>query len=134
MGQLVRFQRALHLVEPAPTLAAQYPLEVPGMLQLPHGQLTLHPAEEGAQQGVLVKGPLTATFATEGLQMRTGGHTRGIRELMRAASVPPWRRETLPLLTDAAGVALIPGVAVRDPGPELAGGVRVTATWISEAR
>jgi tRNA(Ile)-lysidine synthetase-like protein len=79
--------------------------------------------------------PVHVTFAAElpGARLRCRGHDRGVRELMRDAGVPPWLRETLPLIVDARGVALIPGVAVRDSsapaGTDTEAPIAVEALW-----
>lgn len=115
--KLVRYRRALHLIPPAPALHSSYRMEVPGILRLPHGDLILRAASTGdGDQTVLLLPPITVSFAAElsGARLHSGGHDRGVRELMRAAGVPPWLRDTLPLIVDARGVALIAGVAVRD--------------------
>lgn len=48
------------------------------------------------------------------------GHRRRIRELLRQASVPPWRREGYPVICDDRGVLCLPEIADRD-------GARATA-------
>ena len=137
-GRLVRYQRALHLVPPAPELASSYPLAVPGVLVLPHGRLTVELSENTADDGqaATISTPLEVVFAGAGQKIRSGGHSRGVRELMRAAGVPPWRRDQLPLLADADGIAVVPGVAVRDaPAEGSAGDCRqVNVRWQAEAR
>lgn len=140
-GRLVRFQRALHIAPEPPELAASYPLGLPGTLRLPHGTLTVSvrsgsgagPAGCGPV-GILVLPPLSVSFAGEGDRLRSGGHDRAVRDLMREAGIPPWQRETLPLLTDTLGIAAIPGVAVRD---EVVGNrepVSINVAWKTEVR
>lgn len=124
-GRLVRFRRALHLAPEPPALQSSYPLSVPNVLLLPHGTLTIECREStGATEEfefVQLVPPACVTFAAvpaeaaAGARIQVGGHQRGVRDLMRQAGVAPWLRASLPLLTDSRGVALIPGVATRDP-------------------
>ncbi len=118
-GRLTRFRRQLYLVNEPADLAGHYPLDVPGESVLPHGVLraTRAVAETDADAVVLVP-PFRVTFEPElgeERRMWTRGQYRNLRELMRETGVPPWKRDTLPLLVDELGPALLPGVAVRDP-------------------
>ena len=129
VGRLIRFRRALFLVPPAPRLLASYQIELPGRLDLPHGTLEVRllldergePAADGQLESeppgpILLLPPVSVTFAAElpGVRLHCRGHDRGLRELMREAGLPPWQRDILPLVMDARGLALVPGVARRD--------------------
>ena len=46
------------------------------------------------------------------------------RELLRAAALPPWRREGYPLICDEQGVLVVPGIAQRDDAQELLAGIQ----------
>jgi tRNA(Ile)-lysidine synthase len=140
-GKLVRYRRALHLIPPAPELHASYPLAVPGVLRLPHGELMLRAAApEEAEQVVQLLPPLSVSFADQlsGARLHRGGHDRGVRELMRDAGVAPWLRDTQPLILDARGLALIAGVAARDAEPAAGtaeiGAIPVVVRWTPESR
>lgn len=129
-GQLLRYQRALHLAPAKPRLASSYPLGIPGVLRLPHGVLSVTPLKETEADGrgsVDVVPPLTVTFATEGDRIVCGGHERGVRDLMREAGIPPWLRDSRPILTDDHGIVMIPGVAERDAA--VGAGARVMVCW-----
>ena len=128
--RLVRYRRALHLVPEAANLEPSYPVQLPGVLQLPHGRLIFEEEAVAAERVRLVP-PVVVRFATDGARIRSGGHERAVRDLMREAGIPPWQRESLPLVTDAAGVALIPGVAARD---DSAAGPAAEPHWIGAAR
>ena len=136
--QLVRYQRALHLAPDPVSLEPSYPVEVPGVLQLPHGELTIsREMSAAAENRVRLVPPVLIRFASEGLRMRSGGHERGARDLMRQASVPPWQRDSLPLVMDALGLAAIPGVAVRDQlaapaAGEGPAGVICSVRWLAD--
>ena len=77
------------------------------------------------------------TFASAlpaGSTLRVGDQRRRVRELMRAAGVPPWSRDSLPLLVDAHGLAAVPGIARRDPAESGTPGSRpVHCTWETAA-
>lgn len=57
-----------------------------------------------------------------GESMHWRGHRRRVRELLRAAEIPPWERESLPLLVCDEEVVAVPGVAVADPWRDAAEG------------
>jgi tRNA(Ile)-lysidine synthase len=117
-GQLRRYRRELYLVEPLPELQPVYPLPAPGALELPHGRLELaSPGDGQAALALAVRGPLTVTFLQEldsGTALRWKGHDHRVREVLREAGIPPWRRDSHPLIMDSEGLAAVAGVAVRD--------------------
>ncbi len=118
--RLRRHRRHLYLLAEPPELAPSYGISCPGRLLLPHGVFALEPAPDGASSVVTLDPPLRVTFLgalERNVRIRVGGAGRKPRELMRQAGLPPWEREVLPLLADAQGLALLPGVAVRDPLP-----------------
>lgn len=135
--RLVRYQRALHLAPAAPELASSYPVAVPGLLHLPHGTLEISTIREGGTcsgKGVRVAQPLTVSFASRGLRMRSGGHDRAVRDLMREAGLAPWLRDSQPLVSDAEGVAAVPDVALRDAVPGRDDLIAITVSWTAEVR
>jgi tRNA(Ile)-lysidine synthase len=133
-ARLIRYRRALHLAPEAVQLEPSYPMEVPGVLRLPHGELVVVEVADdvAAEERVRLVPPVVVRFATDGLKILSGGHERAVRDLMREAGIPPWQRTSLPLLADTRGVALVPGVAVRDAaaaGPEATGDCLCTVRW-----
>jgi tRNA(Ile)-lysidine synthase len=124
-GALRRHQRQLYLTGLPPELAQEYQLTAPGELALPHGVLALtSQAGEGGLALRDVHPPVKVRFAEGGdqsLSLRTAGHQRRLRELMRQAGLPPWERELRPLLVDQVGLLAIAGVAARDPLPDQPG-------------
>ncbi|MGE0625492.1 MAG: tRNA lysidine(34) synthetase TilS [Pseudomonadales bacterium] len=134
-GRLARFRRQLYLVDEPPVLEGTYPLACPGELLLPHGRLRADLEAPGAAAGQVatVALPLHVTFTTAlpaGCTLRVEGKSRKVRELMRLAGVPPWARGVLPLVADAGGVAVVPGVAVRDTAAAPAADTRaVRVSW-----
>ena len=85
-----------------------------------------------AASSVQLDPPVSVLFAAEGQRLQVGGHERNVRDLLRAAGVPPWLRGTLPLIADRRGLAVIPGVAGRDAEP--AEGMQVVVRWRPEER
>jgi len=129
-GSLTPHRRAPHIAPPAPELDRAYELSVPGALKLPHGVLRIDQQEgeaqsvEGMSLPVHLVLPVTVTFVTEldpPADILKAGHRRSVRTLMREAGVPPWLRDSVPLVCDQLGIACICGVAGRDPMPESAG-------------
>jgi tRNA(Ile)-lysidine synthase len=117
-GSLRRYRGRVYRVMVPPTLASSYDLPVPGELCLPHGTITVCEADDG---GFEVHGRLKVVFrGTAGAgHIRCRGHRRSIKKLLQDAGHPPWVRSTYPLLQDSEGVAAVPGIAQRDPGPDL---------------
>jgi tRNA(Ile)-lysidine synthase len=118
-GQLRRYRNDLHFVANTPPLATEYPLSVPGVLALPHGELVVsEPCVEavGRDPTVSIRGALRVVFADRQSQTRLqlGGRGRRPRALLRDAGVPPWERDRYPLLFDDDGLLALPNIALRD--------------------
>jgi len=60
------------------------------------------------------------------------GHHRRIRELLRQAAVPPWRREGYPMICDDQGVLCLPEIADRDGARSPAEGLQFR--WLPALR
>lgn len=128
-GVLRRYRRHLYLVGMAPDVALAYPLAVPGALDLPHGRLVISSNDD---EGLLIEpdGPLTVRFLKDldpGVALHVRGHDRRVRECLREAGVPPWSRDTHPLVEDNRGLVAVAGVAARDLSG--AGAGREGARW-----
>lgn len=117
-GQLRRYRRELYLVAPLPVLEAEYALAGPGDLELPHGRLEFASSEDSGAESILeAQGALTVTFLPQldpGAVLRWKGHDHRVREILREAGIPPWRRDSHPLIMDSVGLVAVAGVAVRD--------------------
>lgn len=120
-SEVRRFAGRLHLVRPAPVPSGSYPIAAPGACRLPHGELVV--LRDAA--GFRPQGAMAVRFRRGGERLLVGGHHRPLKQLLQAAGVPPWERESLPLLHDEAGLLAVPGVAHRDGGA--GGGFR--AEW-----
>jgi tRNA(Ile)-lysidine synthase len=108
-GTLRRYRRQLYLVPAPPELETSYELAVPGTLNLPHGTLSAQAGNAGPA--------LTVRFLEDcppGLSLRVNGHEQKVREVLRAAAVPPWERPAVPLVFDREGLLAVAGLAVRD--------------------
>ncbi len=121
---LVRYRNQVCLVAPAPPLAAAYSLSVPGRLSLPHGELRVEVAADGVQPVP----PVSVRFRRGGERLRTGGHERSVKQLLRESGLAPWERATFPLVWDARGLLALPGLAGRDAGS--GDGPRYRISWL----
>lgn len=140
-GRLVRYRRQLYLVAAPPVLEDEYRLEAPASLVLPHGVLALARSPSGSDgrhaTAIELMAPIRVSFLPAlpaGASLLLGGYNRQPRELMRDAGIPPWERESWPVLLDALGVAALPGIADRDAPPSDADGkaaslVRYDVRW-----
>jgi tRNA(Ile)-lysidine synthase len=129
-GELRRFAGRLWLVEPAPALAPSYPLPRAGRLCMPHGQLVVGAAT--GHSGFAPSGDLVVRFRRGGERLRSGGRQRTLKQLLQAHGVPPWLRGCYPLVFDAAGLAAVPGIAVRDADPGVSA-ERCAVRWLPSA-
>ncbi|MFW6094639.1 MAG: tRNA lysidine(34) synthetase TilS [Pseudomonadota bacterium] len=107
---LRRYRGDVHLVRPRPALAARYPVALPGVSRLPHGELRI----EADAAGFRPVGAVAVRFRTGGERLRCGGRERSVKHLFQAGGVPPWQRESHPLLYDDRGLLAVPGLACRD--------------------
>lgn len=116
-GSLQRSGTGIHLVPAAPQLDAEYAIEAPGRLCLPHGELRIEVEDNGLQ---LVGRPCVR-FREGGEKLLHNGHRRSLKQLLQQARLLPWLRGSLPLLFDEQGLAVVPGVAQRDRLPGIEG-------------
>lgn len=100
----------IHLAAPPPQLAPQYPMPVPGELELPHGRLRVVADPDGFQP----RGSVVVRFRRGGEALIRHGRTRSVKQLMQEAAVPPWLRSSYPLLFDDQGLLALPNIAWRD--------------------
>jgi len=109
--ELRAYGERIYLVAPPPALAERYAVQLPGTLNLPHGELCIQAQPTGFQPS----GPVYVGFRRGGETLLWRGHRRTLKTLLREAAVAPWQRDTYPLLFDAAGLLAVPGIAWRDP-------------------
>ena len=91
-------------------LRSNYRLDLPGVLALPHGNLTAEPHTTGFH----ATGALEVRFRRGGERLRCGGRTRSVKKLLHAAEIPPWQRRTWPLVYSGDALLSVPGVATAD--------------------
>ena len=111
-GALRRFRDHVYHVPAPPVLAGSYPVDLPTTLQLPHGRLVVARGQQGFAPAANMVVKFVAGVPGASIVLR--GHRHRVRELLHRAAVPPWCRDTYPLLVDAEGVAAVPGIACRD--------------------
>jgi tRNA(Ile)-lysidine synthase len=115
-GALRRYRDAVHFVPDVAPAWVERTLSVPDEVTLPQGTLTVTAAGSGPRpEGPLVLRCYGAPGQTSSrLLLKRRGRERAVRELLRAAGVPPWQRSGYPLLYDDVGLLAVPDVAVRD--------------------
>jgi tRNA(Ile)-lysidine synthase len=125
-GSLRRFRQRIYFVPEITVVHEPHKLTGPGHLQLPQGTL-----EVACRAGGWCAGALTVCFwhtrsapESQPRHLLVGGRHRRISELLRAAALPPWRREGYPLICDEQGVLVVPGIAQRDDAQELLAGIQ----------
>ncbi|MDE0062281.1 MAG: tRNA lysidine(34) synthetase TilS [Gammaproteobacteria bacterium] len=91
-------------------LHPRYRLDLPGVLALPHGILSV----ERQALGFHAAGPLEVRFRGGGERLRSRGRTRSVKKLLHGAGVPPWQRRTWPLVYSGDALICIPGIAIAD--------------------
>ena len=91
-------------------LRSSYPLDLPGVLWLPHGELVA----QAHCNGFHATGPVEVRFRQGGERLRSGGKTRSVKRLLHGAGVPGWQRYTWPLIYSDSRLLAIPGVAAAD--------------------
>ena len=127
-GSLRRWRGAVRYAPSCGGLESSYALQPPGVLSLPHGELSIKPAKDG---GFHAKGAVQVRFRQGGECLRMGGRSRSLKTLLQAASVPPWERGVQPLIFQGDELLAVPGVAVADLP---AGPPRWQAAWTPNPR
>ncbi|XOV82054.1 MAG: tRNA lysidine(34) synthetase TilS [bacterium] len=100
---------------PAPAL-----LRDGATITLPYGTLSLHQAQAGETMAFPAELPLKLAFRQGGETLRSSsqgagdspGLTRSLKQLLNEARVPPWRRDSYPLIYSGNDLVCVPGVAV----------------------
>ena len=95
-------------------LRPSYRLDLPGALELPHGNL----AAKQHTTGFHATGAVEVRFRRGGESLRSGGRTRSVKKLMNAADIPPWQRRTWPLIYSGDALLSVPGIATADSPEE----------------
>ena len=127
-GSLRRWRGLVFYAPPPPVLKSGYALHPPGVLALPHGELSIKPAKEG---GFHAKGSVQVRFRQGGERLCVGGCSRSLKALLQAAAMPPWERGVHPLIFRGDELCAVPGVASAEAP---AGPPRWQATWTPHPR
>lgn len=122
-GSLRRWRGLVRYAPFPPVLQSSYALQPPGVLALPHGELSIEAAQEG---GFHAAGAVEVRFRQGGERLALGGRSHSLKALLQAAPVPPWERSTQPLIFQGEELRAVPGVAVADLP---AGPPRWQAAW-----
>jgi tRNA(Ile)-lysidine synthase len=113
--QLRRFAGQLWCIRIINPAFASLQISGPGEWRLPQGRLRI----SGRPEQAFASDDLTVHFWQAPdlacpQHIRQGGHARSIKEALRVAGVPPWRRPGYPVVADRHGVVCVPGVASRE--------------------
>jgi tRNA(Ile)-lysidine synthase len=97
--------------------AAVSPSVWSGETPIPWGGYRIHTRStvgDGIAATTLGLGPLhfAARRGGDVLQLRQGGPRRPLKDLLREAGVPPWRRKCLPVLYSGDDVVWVAGIGV----------------------
>ena len=127
-GSLRRWRGLAYYAPPPPVLESCYALQPPGVLSLPHGELSVKPTQGG---GFQAEGAVQVRFRQGGERLRLGGRSQSLKALLQAAAVPPWERGVHPLIFQGDELLAVPGVASAESpvGPP-----RWQATWTPHPR
>ena len=111
-GSLRRWKGAVCYAPAAPPLQRRYPLRPPCTLALPHGDLSVQRVQEGGFQADGDR--LEVRFRRGGERIRSRGHARSLKAIFQAAAVPPWQRDTYPLVFCGEELCAVPGLAAAE--------------------
>lgn len=108
-----RYQNNLYKVEPLHSFQPELWSTFPGVHALTTS-ITLH--AEPAQQGLVIpaKAQLDIRFRQGGEQLRWHGQTKSLKHLFQEWKIPPWLRQTIPLIYVDDTLAVVVGYAVSD--------------------
>lgn len=102
------------------------PRALPATLDLREGNLTAEMISDANNaysscripaQLLCGEAPLVVRFRAGGERLACGGHHRPLKDLLREAGIPPWRRARWPLLFHGEELVAVPGVAARADRP-----------------
>jgi tRNA(Ile)-lysidine synthase len=122
----------IHVHAPAP---APYELAWDGAcdVELAHGVLrAVHADGQGidAQRARGTALRIRSRRGGERFKVAANRPRRALKSILQDAGVPPWQRQSLPLVTSGSDVIAVPGIGV-DPAWQASGGARgVVLTWV----
>jgi len=128
--ELRRYRDLLYAKRPAPSAPSQWHVRWYGeLLHLPTGGcLSLQPAR-------LLDTPLHVSYRRGGERIKpTGGkHTRDLRLLLQEAGVPPWRRDSIPLIHREGELLAVGDLVLSDAGRDLLDAMGSRIVWSPSA-
>ena len=109
-----------------PQAMAAVLLEGPGVVDLPYGKLHLRQVPREEEFAFSAAQPLRLAFRSGGetLQAVTPGNTadraftKTLKQLLNDARVPPWRRDSYPLIFSGDALVCVPDIAVAQSASE----------------
>lgn len=101
-------------------------LSLGARLELAHGALSVEPGRIGDALAFEYPGPMRVAFRRGGEVLLSGNRRIPLREVFHRGGVPPWRRDTYPLLFAAGQLVGVPNLAAR----QAAGGQLCVARWV----
>ncbi len=109
-----------------PQAMAAVLLEGPGVVDLPYGKLHLRQVPREEEFAFNAAQPLRLAFRSGGetLQAVTPGNTadraftKTLKQLLNDARVPPWRRDSYPLIFSGDALVCVPDIAVAQSASE----------------
>jgi len=121
---------------PAPAGAIPWDLSAPLLLPNGAGALTARPAEgAGLSAERLTKGCVEVRFRSGGEQCRPRGRweTHSLKKLLQDQGIPPWERETLPLLFVDGQLAQVGNLWCCEPYAAQPGETGIVIEWLPAA-
>lgn len=106
----------------AETVAQDMTIALGERLTLPYGELSLVAADEHTAGAFIYRGPLEVRFRVGGERLRVAGKAQSttLKQLFSEHRVPPWRRDSYPLLYDGAALVCVPDIALAQSDMSLA--------------
>jgi tRNA(Ile)-lysidine synthase len=84
-------------------------------VELPHGVFSFEPARGAGVAAAKLEHSLVALRSRAGgehLRLAANRPTRAVKKLLQEARIPPWQRESLPLLWAGEQLVAVPGIGV----------------------
>jgi tRNA(Ile)-lysidine synthase len=120
----------VHACSPAPYDVAW---DGAGDVELPHGVLRIEEAEgEGVDAQRLGSAALRvrSRHGGERFQVAANRPRRALKSILQDAGIPPWDRESLPLVMSGSDVVAVPGIGVDASWQAPKGARGIVLTWM----
>ncbi len=130
-GEVRVWRETLYFIQPLPVVAdlpAGALLYAGASLALAHGTLRLESCTADAPDAIACE-KLRVQFRRGGEALARGDRRIDLSDAFAAAQVPPWWRDSHPLLYAGERLAVVPGVAVASAGADLGAGTAWRVVW-----